>query len=80
MRGLGTGGADLEIAISHDTQPVAVATEGLGHRGDEGNRASEAGYPEILCHLSTRVLHNAKQDAPSGIMSWDLLRATSLKS
>ena len=59
MRLLEHGKADLQIAISHDTQTVAVPAEGLGHGGDEGDRALEAWHSEVLRHLCAGVLHVA---------------------
>lgn len=49
---------DLEVAVSHEAQAVAVIAEGLGHGGDEGDAAPEAGHLKVLGHLPSWVLHN----------------------
>lgn len=40
---VGAKEADLEVAVRHDPQPVAVGAEGAGHAGDEGHAAGKAG-------------------------------------
>ena len=57
LRGEARGrAADLEVAVSHEAQAVAVTAEGLGHGGDEGDAAPEAGHPEVLGNLAPGIL------------------------
>ena len=53
-------GAHLEVAVGHEAQPVAVAAEGIGHGGHEGDGALEAGHTEVLGHLPSRILHRIR--------------------
>ena len=55
--------ADLEVAIGHQSQAVAVRAEGLGHGGDEGHTAPEAGHPEVLGNLALGILPAATRSS-----------------
>ena len=46
----------LEIAISHQSQPIAVPTEGFSHGGDEGHGSLEAVNAIVLCNFARGVL------------------------
>ena len=48
--------AHLEVAISHESEAVAVCAEGLGHGGHKGHRALEALDPEVFGHLPVGIL------------------------
>mmetsp|Transcript_17055 Transcript_17055/g.50923 ORF Transcript_17055/g.50923 Transcript_17055/m.50923 type:complete len:320 (+) Transcript_17055:1915-2874(+) len=68
---VGSEQTHLEIAISHETQAVAIAAEGAGHAGHKAHCAPEPGDAEVFGHLPSRV---RKTVQAGGVVRIDALR------